>query len=329
MSSFLATLLLLSACGGQGADSNPSTVAEADFSSFPRATVDMSLERVSEHVYYASGEAGVATSNQGFISTAGVIITAEGVVVLDALGTPSLSVRLLEEIRKITSLPIKYVVVTHYHADHVYGLQVFKALGAQIIAARGVDEYIDAKSSALRLEERRGSLSPWVNEATHLVRPDVYVDDTYRLSLGGVDMTLTRLGAAHSEVDLIMRVENDKVLFTGDLIFEGRIPFVGSADSLQWIRTLERIDTQGLAALIPGHGQAAVDPVSTIAATQGYLAYLRTVMGAAVDELKPFDEAYAEADWSAYESLPAFNAANRINAYQVYLALEAQALGGG
>lgn len=322
---FLAALFLLSACAEQGGD-GASSAAEADFSDYPKSTVDMVLERVSEHVYYVSGEAGVATSNQGFISTAGVIVTDEGVVVLDALGTPSLGVRLLEEIRKITPLPVKYVVVTHYHADHIYGLQVFKALGAQIIAARGVDAYLDAESSALRLEERRGSLSPWVNEKTYLVRPDIYVDNIYRLSLGGVDMTLTRLGAAHSDADLIMRVENDRVLFSGDLIFEGRIPFVGNADSLQWMHTLDRIDTRELAALIPGHGQAAIDPAAALAWNRRYLTDLRAVMMAAVMELKPFDEAYNEADWSDLETLPAFHAAHRINAYQVYLALEAQAL---
>lgn len=89
---------------------------------------------MSKHVYYVMGKAGIATDNQGFISNAGFVITDEGVVIFDALGTPSLAAALLERIRKITDKPIKRVVMSHYHADHIYGLQVFKEAGATIYA---------------------------------------------------------------------------------------------------------------------------------------------------------------------------------------------------
>jgi hypothetical protein len=79
-------------------------------------------------------------------------------------------------------------------------------------------------------------------------------------------------------------------------------------------------------ALVPGHGAAADDPNKAIASTLSYLAYLRKVMGAAVADFVPFDEAYAETDWSTFESLPAFAEANRRNAYQVYLSMEAESL---
>jgi glyoxylase-like metal-dependent hydrolase (beta-lactamase superfamily II) len=124
-----------------------------------------------------------------------------------------------------------------------------------------------------------------------------------------------------------MLVEPDKVLFSGDIIFEGRIPFVGSADTKNWLETLTRLETGGLTALIPGHGPASTSPGETIAQTRAYLAYLREVMGAAVDEFIPFDEAYADADWSKFKDLPAFEEGNRINAYQVYLSMEAELLG--
>jgi glyoxylase-like metal-dependent hydrolase (beta-lactamase superfamily II) len=124
-----------------------------------------------------------------------------------------------------------------------------------------------------------------------------------------------------------MYVATDRVLFSGDIIFEGRVPFVGDANSRHWLQTLERLDTGHLEALVPGHGPAASDPNQAIRLTRRYLAYLRETMGAAVDELVPFDEAYASTDWSEFEGLPAFDAAHRRNAYQVYLALEAEALG--
>ncbi|VAW80759.1 hypothetical protein MNBD_GAMMA13-1341 [hydrothermal vent metagenome] len=79
--------------------------------------------------------------------------------------------------------------------------------------------------------------------------------------------------------------------------------------------------------MVPGHGAAAKDPNQPIATMRRYLDYLRTTMGAAVEEFVPFDEAYASADWSAFEKLPAFAEANRRNAYQVYLSMEAESLG--
>ena len=89
---------------------------------YPPATVDMELKRVSEHVWFVEGVPGTATENQGFISNAGVIVTGAGVVLFDALGTPSLADRLLQKIRAITNEPVVRVIVSHYHADHIYGL---------------------------------------------------------------------------------------------------------------------------------------------------------------------------------------------------------------
>jgi glyoxylase-like metal-dependent hydrolase (beta-lactamase superfamily II) len=298
-----------------------------DWLGYPPTDVEMELIQVSEHAYYVQGVAGVPSANQGFVSNAGVVITDDGVVVFDALGTPSLAVKLLQRIREITEQPVKRVIVSHYHADHVYGLQVFQDLGAEVVAAAGSELYIDSGAGDQRLQERKVSLAPWINERTRVVRPDVYVERSERFSLGGVDFELTALGAAHSDADLAMYVATDRVLFSGDIIFEGRVPFVGDANSRHWLQTLERLDTGHLEALVPGHGPAASDPNQAIRLTRRYLAYLRETMGAAVDELVPFDEAYASTDWSEFEGLPAFDAAHRRNAYQVYLALEAEALG--
>lgn len=289
-------------------------------------SVDMQLKKVTPHVYYVEGKAGVATDNEGFISNAGVIVTGDGVVIFDSLGTPSLANKLVELVKKLTDQPIKKVVVSHYHADHIYGLQVFEELDAEIIAPYGAQKYIRSDAAKSRLEERRFSLDPWVNESTHLVLPDTTVEKSYQFKMGELTFTLHFMGKAHSDGDLTLLVEPDKVLFSGDIIFRERIPFVGSADSKKWLDTLTRLETEGLAALVPGHGPATHNPKDTISLTRRYLAYLRKVMGTAVDEFTPFDEAYAAADWSAFENLPAFKEGNRINAYQVYLSMEAELL---
>ncbi len=293
---------------------------------YAETSVDMELKKVSDHVYYVEGIPGIATDNEGFISNAGFIVTADGVVVFDTLGTPSLANNLVQKIKTITNQPIKKVVVSHFHADHIYGLQVFEELGAEIIAPYGAQKYIQSEAAASRLEERQFSLEPWVNENTYLVLPDTTIEKSTVFTLGGITFTINFMGKAHSDGDLTMLVEPDKVLFSGDLIFEGRLAFVGNADSKKWLETLIQLETEGLAALVPGHGAASDNPEKIIALTRSYLAHLRRVMGAGIEDFTPFDEVYANADWSKFKDLPAFDESNRVNAYQVYLSMEAELL---
>ncbi len=291
------------------------------------ARVGMQLQRVSEHVYFVQGKAGVATDNQGFISNAAAIVTPKEVVLVDALGTPALARLFLEKLRAVSDRPVTRVIVTHYHADHIYGLQVFKALGAEIIAPAGYRDYLEAPIARQRLAERRQSLAPWVNEQTRLLAPDRVIDRDTVLDLDGVELEIGYLGSAHSDGDLSVLVRPDRVLISGDLIFEGRIPFTGGADTAHWLALLEQMDRSGLAALIPGHGPVARDPAGTIDLTLRYLRFVRGRMAQAVEEMIPFDEAYAAIDWSDWEALPAFDATNRRNAYGVYLSLEREMMG--
>ena len=289
---------------------------------YPVTDVEMELKQVSEHVYYVQGVAGLPDENEGFISNAGFIVTDEGVVVFDTLGTPSLANLLLKKIRSITDKPILKVIVSHYHADHIYGLQVFKEQGAQIIAPKGAMVYLASPTAEELIEERRFSLDPWVNETTQLVVPDVLADKPMKFSYGGINFTLDVLGAAHSDGDLTLYVEEEGVLFSGDIIFEGRVPFLGDSNTKKWLSTLINMETGKVAALIPGHGPAAKDPKQAITATRRYLAKVRGVMESAVRKMDDFAETYDKTDWSEFAHLPAFEAANRRNAYQVYLSME-------
>jgi glyoxylase-like metal-dependent hydrolase (beta-lactamase superfamily II) len=316
----LAVLLLLWQLPAQSANGNKPVA-------YAPVGVDMQLQQVSEHVWFVQGEAGVATDNEGFISNAGFIVTGAGVVVFDALGSPSLANLLLEKIRTVTSEPVVRVIVSHYHADHIYGLQVFEDLEAEILAPLGADKYLDSEQAQERLEERRFTLDPWVNDNTRLVYPDKLLGEGAQFKLGDVEFIVTVVGNAHSDGDLTLFVVPDRVLFSGDIIFEGRVPFLGDSNTARWVKVLERMEREKLVALVPGHGGLAEKPVEAIGLTRRYLAFLREHMGAAVDTFEPFDDAYAAIDWSEFEELPAFAEANRRNAYQVYLSMEAELLG--
>jgi glyoxylase-like metal-dependent hydrolase (beta-lactamase superfamily II) len=287
------------------------------------ATVPMKAVRLGQHSYFVQGLPGAASSeNQGFMSNAGFVVTRDGVVVFDALASPPLAKKLIGLIREITDQPISHVIVSHYHADHFYGLQEFKALGATIWAHRLAEGQTRTDDAALRLQQRREALFPWVDEKTRLLEADYFIEGDIDFVVGGVHFALRHVGPAHSAEDLAMMVKEDGVLYAGDLVFRGRVPFVGDADSRSWIAALDKLIALEPKVLVPGHGAASRDARADLVFTRDYLVFLREQMGRAVRDFVPFEEAYKQTDWSKYRAMPAFNEANRVNAYNQYLRLE-------
>ena len=145
--------------------------------------------------------------------------------------------------------------------------------------------------------------------------------------MGDITFELVYLGPAHAPDDMVIVVREDRVIYSGDILFIGRIPFVGDADSKRWLSTMEQLLAMKPGTLVTGHGPASTDPARDLGMTRDYIGYLREQMGRAVAEFMPFDEAYARTDWSRWEKMPAFDAANRINAYGTFLRMEQEALG--
>jgi glyoxylase-like metal-dependent hydrolase (beta-lactamase superfamily II) len=278
---------------------------------------------VVERVWMVQGESALGSpANRNFISNAAFIVTDDGVVVVDALGSPALARELLAEIRRLTSQPLRLAIVTHYHADHIYGLQVLKEAGARVMAHRDGRSYLHSDTAAQRLQASREQLSPWIDASTRLVVADEWIDAETRLRIGGVDIVVRPVGPAHTAEDLAVWLPAQRTLIAGDLVFRGRIPFVGQADSRHWIVALERMLADDPAVIVPGHGPLSRSPREDLRLTHDYLTHLRRHMGDAARQMEPFEEAYARTDWSRFEQLPLFRAANRINAYNTYLLME-------
>ena len=291
-------------------------------------TVPMKAVKLGKHSYFVQGLPGAASSvNQGFMSNAGFVVTNDGVVVFDALASPPLAERLVREIRKVTKQPIKRVIVSHYHADHFYGLQVFKALGAEIWAHKLAEGQTRSEDAANRLAQRKEALFPWVDDKTRLLEADRFLEGDTDFELGGVHFALRYVGPAHSSEDMAMIVKEDGVLYAGDLVFRGRVPFVGDADSRAWIAALDTLIALKPKVLVPGHGSPSRNPQKDLVFVRDYLKYLRQELGRAAANFVPFEEAYEQIDWSKYRTLPAFNESNRVNAYNQYLRMEQEASG--
>lgn len=300
-------------------------------SAYPPIHVPIEVQRVPDsNTYYALGQPAVPSQkNEGFTSNAGFVVTTEGVVVYDALGTPSLGYALLQAIREVTDQPVKYVIAGHYHADHIYGLQAFQDhTDAVIIAQKAAYEYIRGDDADKRLAQRRDELAPWVNAKTRVVAPDSTFTDKRTLTLGDTTITLIYAGPAHSPSDVMMMVQPDGTLFAGDIVQNHRIPFMAgpTVDTENWLAGLAAVRRLNPRVTIPGHGKPSTNVIDAIDFTQTYIKYVRQQMRMAVKNWVDFETAYKDTDWSRYADLPAFDAVNEGNAYRVYLDMEAALL---
>ena len=289
--------------------------------------------------YYVVGLSGVpGPDNEGHTSNAGFVVTDGGVVVFDALGTPALGYRLLQRIREVTDKPVERIVISHYHADHIYGLQAFEEHGgdppvwAQQLALGyvGGDSASQGEDAQRRLAQRREALFPWVDERTRLISPDRTFDNGVTFEVGGVSFEVRHTGPAHAPGDSIMLVRDHGVLFSGDVVYKGRVPFLDSpqTDTRHWLAELDALTAMRPQPkfIVPGHGEPSTDVAEAVNLTRDYITHVRDVMGRAVEDFVAFDEAYGHADWSAYSDLPAFEASNRGNAFRIFLELEAELL---
>ena len=129
--------------------------------------------QLAQGVWFVQGNSALgSTGNRNFISNAGFFVTDDGVVVVDALGSPALAQELLREIHRVTPQALRYVVVTHYHADHIYGLQTLAQAGAKVIGHASAREYLNSDTAQRRLEASRIDLAPWIDANTRLVPAD-------------------------------------------------------------------------------------------------------------------------------------------------------------
>jgi len=172
-------------------------------------------------------------------SQAMFIVTRDGVIATDPIGygRPQAVTTYLEEIRKITNQPIKYVIYSHHHFDHIAGGKPFKDAGAKFIA------------------HRRAKARLAVLKDPHTVLPDETVNDTATIKLGDTALELTYIGLNHSDNSLVMRLPKEKIIFAVDFIPVASVPGRGMIDSypLEWEESLKKVMAMDWERLIPGH----------------------------------------------------------------------------
>ena len=233
--------------------------------------------------------AAVAVPGSGAGSNAGFIIGADGVIVVDTFQSAAAATQLLSAIREKTTRPIRFVVNTHYHLDHVAGNGVFHDAGAQIIAQRNVRGWERTENLKFFGATPPADKKAWVES---LALPDLVYDDSIDLFLGSRRI-LVRYMRGHTGGDSVVAIPDAGVVFTGDLFWNQTLPNTIDADTALWMTTDERLASEyAQASFVPGHGE--VGKAKDVAAFREYLQSLRKdVAGARKQNLKA--EALTEA----------------------------------
>ena len=223
------------------------------------------------------------------------VVTRDGVIATDpvAYGRPTGGQLYLDEIRKVTDKPVKYVIYSHHHFDHIAGGRAFKEAGATFVAHR------KAKERLARLDD------------PHTVLPDEVVDDGGRsITLGGTTVELSYHGLNHSDSTLVMRLPKEKIIFVVDTIPVGSVPGRGMIDfhpfeTEDFIRKVIAMDWE---RLIPGHPGPG-DRLGTKKDAEDQLALLQAAsaeMKKLGQEGKCWDAAEKEFKLAGYESWPGY-----------------------
>ena len=217
----------------------------------------ISFTRLSEHcwAYTAEGD-----------PNSGVIIGEKYILVSDTTATPMMAQDLIARIRQVSDKPIKYVLLTHYHAVRVLGASAYVAEGAtEIIASKGTyDLIVERGAEDMQSEmDRFPRLFRGADSVPGLTWPTLVVGDGrpgrqggISLDLGGVTVDIWHPGAGHTRGDTIAWVASEKVLFSGDLVEYEAGVYTGDAHLEEWPATLEALRGLGAEAIVPGRGEA-------------------------------------------------------------------------
>lgn len=225
----------------------------------------VSFDKLSDNAY--------AYTTEGDPNT-GIVIGEDAVMVIDAQATPVMAQDVIRHIRQVTDKPIKYVVLTHYHAVRVLGASGYKA--EHVISSRDTYDLIVERGEAdMRSEiERFPRLFRAVESVPGLTWPTIVFEKRLTLMLGKLQVDLMQVGRGHTKGDTVAWLPQQKILFSGDLVEFDATPYTGDAYLNDWPATLDAVAALGAEKLVPGRGAALQTPAQVKAGLDGTRAFV-------------------------------------------------------
>ncbi|HSG04058.1 MAG TPA: MBL fold metallo-hydrolase [Marinobacterium sp.] len=308
---FFATLL-----------ATPTAFAETPDDMYPESLLYSKPVKVSESVWSAIGQLKFYTyENAGHNNNLSFVIGDESVLVVNGSSAYLLAQALHDEIKKLTDLPVKYVVDENGQTHAAGGNNYWKEQGATIIAHSDAAEEIESRGPQ-GLERLKAILKERV-EGSEVIPIDQTFEESMTLDLGGISVDLLHLGPAHSAGDITVHVPSENVVIAGDIAFHQRmLPVFPETNTAEWLETWINAFTPLAqdAIIVPGHGDPTnFEQVDTY--TRGYLEYLREKVAALLEEGGTLADAY-NIDQAPYMFLETADELAGKNAGRIFEAME-------
>lgn len=255
----------------------------------------------------------------GDIANIGFVIGEEAVAVIDSGGSYRVGLALREAIRARTQKPIRYVINTHVHSDHIFGNAAFEQDGAEFIGHAHLP-----RAMRLRAETYETNLKTMLGEAaegSRVVLPTQTIAAERVIDLGNRRLLLRAWPAAHTDHDLTVMDERTASWWMGDLLFVDRTPSI-DGDVPGWLQVIDTLSQTPAARAIPGHGPVVTDKNTLLGKQRHYLQTLMADLRQAIAEGKAMQEAIAAAARSERRQWTLFDSTNRRNATILYPKLE-------
>lgn len=242
------------------------------------------------------------------------VVTSDGVIVVDTQGPKRLALLLKKDIKDVTERPLIYAVNTHYHGDHTFGNQYFKE--AREIIAHENTRSLMVLNDAPHRERFKKLFGPESLEGFTLTPPTMTFTDRMILRSGGRTLVLTAAEPAHTGGDIYVYLPEEKIVFTGDLLFKGRLPILSDGDTEGCINALDELLRLDARVYVPGHGTLA--DKQDVRAYRDYLADLRAEVKRLMDMGRTLEEVKKGISLPKYKGYLKYNEWLPANAEKVY-----------
>jgi quinoprotein relay system zinc metallohydrolase 2 len=280
----------------------------------------LSVTEIAPRLFVHIGDiALMKRENEGAIANIGFVIGDDYVAVIDTGGSVKEGKQLLAAIRERTDKPIRYVINTHGHPDHVFGNAAFSEPGTIFVGHQNLPQAL-AIRGPYYLDAFRKIMGASLIDEVRLVPPTLLVDGTLRLELGARTLVLQAWPTAHSDSDLSVLDEKTKTLFAGDLVFLAHIP-VMDGSLIGWLRIMGELSGQAAERVVPGHGPVSEWPAA-LADQRRYLETLAKDVRALVKRGAPITEAASTAAASERPRWQLFDDYNARNATAAFSEIE-------
>lgn len=284
------------------------------------AAAVLSVTEIASGIYVHLGPHEIPnTRNHGAIANIGFIVGERCVAVIDTGGNPEQGRALLNAIRHHTDKPICYVVNTHVHPDHIYGNTVFKTQGVKFVGHKNLARAMAARGP-FYLAKAKELLGIDLT-ADDIVPPDIAVENTLDLDLGGRILKLTAHPPAHTDSDLSIYDPLTDTLWLADLLFLEHLPVIdGSLKG--WLAEIERLEHHAYKAVVPGHGPIVSDWPHSLQPEKRYLQALLADIRALIKSGGFLEQALATLDYSGKSEWKLFDDFHRKNISTAFAELE-------